>query len=145
MIPDRDKVVVLVVEMKEKDIKYWYKIDAEVRKILDESGLTEPRLTERGVCVRYYEFWDGWKEEEHGEREEAARIRVRERAAQHDLESSADLEERAETFGSHIGQLVRTETRRRAAIPRTAGLRAPRRASLAQEELRQQLGARVEE
>jgi hypothetical protein len=141
MIPDRDKVVMLVVEMKEKDIKYWYKIDAEVRKILDESRLAEPGLTERGVCVRYYEFWDGWKEEEREEREEAARIRVRERAAQHDLEYSADLEERAEIFGSHIGQLVRTETRRRAAIPRTAGLRARRRASLTQEELE----ARVEE
>ena len=51
-IEDRTKTVLLVVELKEKDIQFWWKMDDEVRKILDEHALTE-----RGVCVRYYMFW----------------------------------------------------------------------------------------
>ena len=69
MIHERDKMVLLVVEMKENDIKFWYKIDKEVRKILNESGRAE-----RGVCVRYYEFWTESVMEEQKESREAARI-----------------------------------------------------------------------
>jgi hypothetical protein len=52
MIEDRTKTALLVVELKEKDIQFWWKIDDEVRQILDEH-----KLTERGVWMRYYMFW----------------------------------------------------------------------------------------
>lgn len=72
MIKDRDKMVLLVVEMKEDEIEFWYQLDNEVRRIRDEYGLT-------GVTVRYYKHWAGREEEESNEIEEAERIGARER------------------------------------------------------------------
>ena len=70
-IEDRTKTVLLVVELKEKDIQFWWKMDDEVRKILDEH-----ELTERGVCLRYYMFWSGNIERERRQHSDAGLHRL---------------------------------------------------------------------
>ena len=147
MIPDRDKVVLLVVEMKENDIKFWYKIDNEVREILNES-----ELADRGVCIRYYKFWTERVIEEQRESQEAARIREREEAAQADHEDLDEPDDEAEDSGLPLPpmrtdplQLMRTENRRRPAIPIPAGPRPALRQSLIPGERRSQLEDRTNE
>lgn len=47
---DRDKTIVLVLELDENDIGKWRDFDAEARALLDKYGLVDPH----GICVRYY-------------------------------------------------------------------------------------------
>lgn len=49
MIRDRDRMVVLVMEMTPSQIADWRKLDAEVRQFRDQFKLT-------GVTIRYYEY-----------------------------------------------------------------------------------------
>jgi hypothetical protein len=72
MISDRDKMVLLVVELLPRDIDYWRKIDDEVRQLRDNFGRAS-------VTVRYYQYWTGRKERAEEEEREAEEIRLRER------------------------------------------------------------------
>ena len=76
MIEDRTKTVLLVVELKMKDITRWWNIHADMLKILDRSGLAA-----RGVCVRYYRFSPARAQEALDEQKKAEDIRARESAA----------------------------------------------------------------
>ncbi|KAK4541505.1 hypothetical protein LTR36_007951 [Oleoguttula mirabilis] len=53
-LPDRDKTMLLVIELSAQDITRWREIDADARLILtsraDLRGV-------HGVCVRYYQHW----------------------------------------------------------------------------------------
>ena len=56
-LPDRDKTILLVIELKTDDLGNWVKMDGEVREIL--RAINYPfEGADRGICVRYYEFWD---------------------------------------------------------------------------------------
>lgn len=52
-IADRDKTMLLVIELRDTNIKQWREIDAEARGILAKHELSG----KNGVCVRYYEYW----------------------------------------------------------------------------------------
>ena len=59
-IKERTKTLLLVVDLKEDEIKQWWKMDDDVRKILRRYDLSGRHQ----VCVRYYQYWEGREEEE---------------------------------------------------------------------------------
>ncbi|KAK5114610.1 hypothetical protein LTR85_010187 [Meristemomyces frigidus] len=52
-IQDRDKTLLLVIELNEKDLARWREFDADARRILTKHGLDGVH----GVCLRYYQYW----------------------------------------------------------------------------------------
>lgn len=50
---DRDKTMLLVIELRGTDIMRWREIDVDARRILTKYDLSG----EKGVCLRYYRYW----------------------------------------------------------------------------------------
>ena len=76
-ISERPKSLLLAIELKEGDVKQWWKLDDEVREIMKKHELSG----RHGVCVRYYQYWEGREEQELQQMSERLRRRA-ERARQ---------------------------------------------------------------
>ena len=106
---DRDKYLLLAVELREENIKEWWKMDAEVRQIMRDWDLSG----QHGVCVRYYKYWEGREDDEVQDmREDAVRLMGRERSppasrpqtARHDSALMPELERTPNTRGLQPGR-----------------------------------------
>ncbi|CAK3735452.1 Hypothetical predicted protein [Lecanosticta acicola] len=51
---DRDRMMILVIELDGRELRRWDEIDADMRSILDRHELSG----HAGVCVRYYKRWN---------------------------------------------------------------------------------------
>ncbi|KAK3686398.1 hypothetical protein LTR37_019871 [Vermiconidia calcicola] len=68
--PDRRRTMLLVLELKQTDLGRWWKIDGDVKKILNKPEYA--LCGEQDVCLRYYLHWEqprneGLAEQAHDE------------------------------------------------------------------------------
>lgn len=90
---ERTKTLLLVFELREWDIKQWWKVDDDVRKILEK---LDPNSIHQ-VCVRYYQHWDERLEQAYHETQNARREAIRARrstarapSSRHDTTAASD-------------------------------------------------------
>lgn len=59
---DRDRIMILVIELVKDEVHRWHDVDSDARQLLRDFGLNEVSNDDHGdhgVCVRYYVQWDG--------------------------------------------------------------------------------------